>query len=354
MRFVNVEHLKEGDVLAKPVINSQGNILLHAGVKLTASYIQRIHRMGFQAVYIVDERLGDVARHHTISPETLQQTHKTIMTIAKSLESNEGVLPIDQVRKTVGRVVQDLLSCHDVVINLSEIKGHDENTFTHSVHTAIIGLSLGLALNLPVQRLTELGIGLIMHDIGKTKIPPNILNKKGKLTPEEFEIIKGHPELGFEILRKNKDVNLLCAHVAFQHHERWDGQGYPRGLKGKEIHEYAAIGSVADVYEALTSWRVYRGPIEPYQAYEYIVGHMETHFSPSIVQVFQKSAVIYPNGSGVLLSNGQRGNVIAQSTGFPQRPRVRIFSQGEQKLQQPLEYDLLEHPSLIIVKVENL
>ncbi|MDA8442006.1 MAG: HD-GYP domain-containing protein [Peptococcaceae bacterium] len=353
MRFVSIAHLKDGDTLAKAVINSQGKILLHAGVQLSEAYIQRLQRMGFQAVYIVDERLEDVVRHQTIRAETLELTYKTIVSVAKCLEHDENILPIDQLRKTIGRVVEDLLSCQDVVLNLSEIKSHDENTYTHSVHTTIIGLSLGLALNLPVQRLTELGIGLIMHDVGKTKIPQNVLNKKEKLTQEEFEIIKEHATLGFEILRKNRDVNLLCAHVAFQHHERWDGCGYPRGLKGREIHEYAAIGAVADVYEALTSWRVYRGPMEPYQAYEYIVGNTETHFAPRVVKVFQKHAVIYPNGSGVVLSSGQRGNVITQSHGFPQRPRVRIFFQGEEELCEPVEYDLLEHPSLIIVKVDN-
>jgi len=192
-----------------------------------------------------------------------------------------------------------------------------------------------------------------MHDVGKIKIPEEILNKKTPLTEEEFREIKQHASYGFDILRKNNDLSLLSSHVAFQHHEKFDGSGYPRGLKGSEIHEYGKLAAVADVYEALTSKRVYRRAIDPNEAYEYIISQSNSHFDPRILEIFKKHIAVYPSGTGILLSNGQRGNVVKQNSAYANRPFVRVFYQDEDALTTPIEYNLAEHPSLMIVAVDN-
>ena len=204
------------------------------------------------------------------------------------------------------------------------------------------------------SKLMELGMGVMLHDVGKIKIPENILNKKGKLTPEEYEIIKKHSKFGFEILRRTHDLSLLSAHIAFQHQERWDGSGYPRGLKETQIHEYGRIAAIADVYDALTSKRIYRTAKQPYEAYEYMVAKSGSEFEPSLInKVFKRCIAPYPTGTGVRLSNGQRGNIVRQNPEFPTRPFVRITHQRESRLSMPIEYNLLEHPSLMIEAIEN-
>ena len=187
----------------------------------------------------------------------------------------------------------------------------------------------------------------------KSRLPEEILNKKTPLTETEFAEITQHTTYGFEILRKNNDISLLSAHVAFQHHEKWDGTGYPRGLKGNEIHEYGRLTAVADVYEALTSKRVYRNAIEPNEAYEYVISQANTHFEPRVIEVFKKHIAIYPSGSGILLSNGQRGNVVKQNPTFPNRPFVRVFYQNEEVLNTPIDYNLADYPSIMIVASDN-
>ena len=354
MRLVNIRYVEEGSILARPVINSSGMVLLRAGVHMTTSYIERLRTMGYDVLFIQDDRLDDVEIHTAITAQTREVAYKSIELISKYIENNsKDALPIDKIRMTVQQMIDDLLFSSDILGNLSEIQGYDDYTFHHSVNTTIISLILGIASGYSEQKLIELGMGVLMHDIGKIKVPEEILNKKTPLTEAEFSEIKQHTTYGFEILRKNNDLSLLSAHVAFQHQEKWDGSGYPRGLKGKGIHEYGRLAAVADVYEALTSKRVYRKAIEPNAAFEYIISQGNTHFDPQVLEVFKKNIAVYPSGSGVLLSNGQRGNVIKQNPAFPNRPYVRVFYEHEQALIPPLDYNLAEYPSIMIVSVDN-
>lgn len=354
MRLVNTRYVVEGSVLARPVINSFGRVLLQAGIRLTSSYIERLMDMGYDVLFIQDDRLDDVEFHMSITGQTREAAYKTMENISKYIENgNISPLNVASVRETIQQMLNDLLSSSDVLGNLTEIQGYDDYTFHHSVNATIIGLVLGLASGYSERKLLEFGMGVLMHDIGKIMVPGDILNKQTRLNEEEFEEIKRHSAIGFEILRKNHDFSLLSAHVAFQHHEKWDGSGYPRGLKQSEIHEYGKLAAVADVYEALTSKRVYRKALEPNEAYEYIVSQSNKHFDPQVLEIFKKHIAVYPSGSGIILSNGQRGNVVKQNPAFPNRPLVRVFYQNEEHLPAPIDYNLAEYPSLMIVTVDN-
>jgi len=354
MRLVNTRYVVEGSVLARPVINSSGRVLLQAGVRVTASYIGRLMDMGYDVLFIKDDRLEDVEFHMSITGQTRKVAYKTIENVSKYIESgNESSLKVSSIRVTIQQMLNDLLFSTDILGNLTEIQGYDDYTFHHSVNTTIIALVLGLASGYSEQKLLEFGMGILMHDIGKIKVPESILNKKTPLMEEEFEEIKLHSTIGFDILRKNNDFSLLSAHVAFQHHEKWDGSGYPRGLKGSEIHEYGKLAAIADVYEALISKRVYRKALEPNVAYEYIVSQSNKHFDPQVLEVFKRHIAVYPSGSGIILSNGQRGNVVKQNPAFPNRPLVRVFYQDEEPLSVPIDYNLVDYPSLMVVAVDN-
>lgn len=354
MRLVNTRHVVEGSILARPVINSSGRVLLQTGVRMTASYIERLKAMGYDVLFIKDDRLEDVELHISITEQTREVAYNTIKHVSSYIESGqESSLVVADVRSSIQKMINDLLFSADILGNLTDIQGYDDYTFHHSINTTIIGLVLGIASGYSEQKLIEFGMGILMHDIGKILIPEKILNKKTPLTKEEFEEIKRHTTDGFNILRRNKDFGLLSAHVAFQHQEKWDGSGYPRGLTGSEIHEYGRLAAVADVYEALTSKRVYRKAIEPNAAYEFIVSQSNTHFCPKILEIFKKHIAVYPSGSGILLSNGQRGNVVKQNSSFPNRPFVRVFYDNEQELKSPIDYNLAEWPSLMIVAVDN-
>ncbi|TGE34580.1 HD-GYP domain-containing protein [Desulfosporosinus sp. Sb-LF] len=354
MRLVNIRYVEEGSILARQVINSSGMVLLQAGVRLTASYIGRLKTMGYDVLFILDDRLDDVEFQTAITAQTREAAYHTIEKVSKYIESGqEDALSVENIRKTIQQMINDLLFSADILGNLSEIQGYDDYTFHHSVNTTILALVLGIASGYSEPKLIELGMGVLMHDIGKIKVPEYILNKKTPLTEEEFGEIKQHATYGFDILRKNNDLSLLSSHIAFQHQEKWDGSGYPRGLKGSEIHEYGRLAAIADVYEALTSKRVYRKAVEPNDAYEYIVAQSNSHFDPQMLEIFKKHIAVYPSGSGILLSNGQRGNVVRQNSAFPNRPFVRMLYEKEEELVSPIDYNLAEVPSLMIVAVDN-
>lgn len=354
MRLVNIHYVKEGSILARQVINPSGIILLQAGVRVTESYLTRLKNLGYDVLFIQDDRLEDVEFKAAITAQTREVAYKTIENVSKYIESgSETSFKVDNIRITVQQMINDLLASSDIIDNLTEMQGFDNYTFHHSVNTTILALVLAIASGYSEQKLIELGMGVLMHDIGKVKISEAILNKKTPLTEVEFTEIKLHTTCGFDILRKNHDFSLLSSHVAFQHHEKWDGSGYPRGLKGTEIHEYGRLTAVADVYEALTSKRVYRNAIEPNEAYEYVTSQSNIHFEPRTIEVFKKHIAVYPSGSGIVLSNGQRGNITKQNPTFPNRPFVRVFYQNEEALSSPIDYNLADSPSIMIVAVDN-
>ncbi|PUU85975.1 MAG: metal dependent phosphohydrolase [Halanaerobium sp.] len=200
------------------------------------------------------------------------------------------------------------------------------------------------------SELFKLGMGGMLHDIGKTLIPEEILNKPAKLTDHEFEIIKNHPELGFNYLQQIESISPLSRIVVYSHHERVDGSGYPRGLKGDEIHEFARVAAIADVFDALTSDRVYRDRWPTYKAAEYIMNHTEQLFDYQLVKKFLPQVSFYPNGSEVILSSGHRAVVRTQNVGFPTRPVLRLIEDDEGN-ELDKELDLLKHMNIVITKV---
>ncbi|MHB8127175.1 MAG: HD-GYP domain-containing protein [Desulfitobacteriaceae bacterium] len=352
MRQVNVFYLNEGETLAHPVLDAHGRILLTSGIKLTNLYINKLQSLGVDMVLIEDDRLDDVVIHMAITPRTKEAAYQAVKSVRNCLESNR-LIRMNELRDMLKRMISDLLSFEGILGYVSDFRGFDDFTFHHSVNTTIFALILGVATGYNESKLLESGIGVLMHDIGKIKIPNVILNKIEKLNEEEFKEIMQHASYGYEILRQIDDFGLVSAHVALQHHERWDGSGYPRGLKGTAIHEYARIAAISDVYEALTSKRIYRDAIEPYQAHEYIMAHSGILFDPKLIYIFSQRISIYPDGSGVLLSNGLRGNVVKQNVGYPGRPYLRMLYKGDEPLQPPVDYNLVEHPSLLIIGTEN-
>ncbi len=198
-----------------------------------------------------------------------------------------------------------------------------------------------------------IGIGAMLHDVGKLQIPTNILFKPGRLTDEEYEMMKQHARFGFDILRNLHSISLLVAHCAFQHHERLDGSGYPRGLVEKDIHPYAKIIAVADVFDAVTSDRVYRDKMLPSQGIELIQSGSGTMFDTSVVEAFKRSIVHYPNGTILLLSDGRRGVVAKQNTNNSALPFVRIFEENNSILKSTYMINLVEHPHITVEKIET-
>jgi len=351
MRMVYLDKIVIGKQLARSIFGLDGQVLLHAGVTLTGKYVERLLSKGYRSVYIHDEFTRGIAVDDIISDET---RHRAVQAVKETMEKYEKGETIDslKIKDSVRQIIEELQSNSGILAGLSTIRCFDDYTFAHSVNVCTLSLVLGISLYYDYDQLYELGVGAMLHDIGKTQVPVAVLQKEAKLTEEEWLTIKKHPDFGFDILRQHFDISLLSAHIAFQHHERIDGSGYPRGLGADDILETAKIAAIADVFDAITNDRVYRPRLPLNEAYNVMLKAMGTQFDRQLVRRFLDRVVLYPNGTIVRLSSGQIGVIARQEEQFNYRPVVRVITD---RYQRPLfewqEIRLTERPELEIVEV---
>lgn len=352
MKLVSVAELKPDMVLGKPIYSSDGKLLLGAGVSLSQRFVERLMALGFYSVYVNDEDYKDIIIKDLVSERTRLEARQVISSSLAKVDRNT-TLDSRQIKNTVNNLMDELLANRHLLVQLMDIRSIDEKeyTFNHSVNVAVLSLLTGIAKGYNQIQLQELGTGALLHDVGKSGINQDIYAKRDPLTPQEFEEVRTHSMKGFDILRKQNDISLISSAVALQHHERYNGSGYPQGLKGTNIHEYARIVGIADVYDALTSDRHFRKRYYPHQAAEFIMGLAGHYFDPQLVEIFLENIAIYPAGTTVTLSNGQHCIVIDCQKKFPTRPMVRILNPGG--YDHLFEINLLDQPSLFIREVEN-
>ncbi|HHW55666.1 MAG: HD-GYP domain-containing protein [bacterium] len=357
MHITSLDKVQPGMILGKSILSAEGTVLLAAGVKLTPRYIRRLKNLGISTVYIWDEQTADLDFRGPLRDETRLRAASTVRQVMTEIETGlERTMVVadklSQISSIVDEILNDLLNSNKLIFDFFEIKAADDYTFFHSVNVCALSLILGMRLGLPKEKLKELGAGSLLHDIGKIHIPTEIIAKPGPLTTSEWELMQQHTSLGFEILRRSNEVSLPAAHISYQHHERYNGSGYPRKLRGEEIHPYARITAVCDVFDALTSDRSYRCRFLPHEALEYILGGSNTHFDFRVVKEFIRCVAMYPLGTRVRLSDGSEGIVIQIPPQAPQRPVLRILKdRAGRTLKYPYDLSLLEHPRLIITAV---
>lgn len=205
-------------------------------------------------------------------------------------------------------ILDDIGGRQDTIIMLMDIGAADQDLYHHSLNVCLYSLVLGISNGYDNNQLMELGIGSLLHDIGKMKISPQVLYKPGKLTDEEYEHMKTHTVIGYKLLKDEPGIPLLSAHCALQHHERIDGSGYPHGWKKDQIHEYAKWIGLADSYDAMTASRIYKQALLPYEAMEVLYAGAGTLYEQRMLEAFRDCVAIYPLGLSVVLNTGKRGS----------------------------------------------
>lgn len=348
MRKIPMDSVLPGMRLARTIFNTDGRILLASGTLLKESYIERLINNKISEVYIDDEISKGVEINDVICQETKLQAKLLVKKLMENYAFSHA-LNVKKIGEIVGRIIDELLENNDIIVNLSDIKLVDDYTFEHSVNVCILSLVTGIGLGYNPLRLMDLGVGAILHDIGKLRISEKILKKPSQLTNEEFEEIKKHTVYGYEILKDKPNISMISAFIAFAHHERYDGSGYPLNLKGENIHQCARIVAVADVYDALTSDRVYRKKLRPHEVIEYITSLGSQHFDKEIVECFVKYIAVYPVGTGVVLNTQETGLVVRLNPKTPARPVIRIiYDKDKKKLKNFYEIDLSKDKSVYV------
>lgn len=370
MRLIPIECVKEDTYLARTIYDNNGRILLKEGTKLSNNLIEKIKALKIYSLYIIDE-YSDKEIIDIISPELRQKSVKLVKDIFGNADSmklanvefcslNKKETFSDLKKKeeyfnTLKDLSEDLckniLANKDISVGLVDIKNMDNYTYQHSVNVATLSVVLGVGIALPKEKLIDLCVGALLHDIGKVFVGKNIIQKPAGLTDEEFNIIKLHPQLGYDYIKNIPNIKTACKMVVLQHHERIDGTGYPNALVDEDINLLARIVSIADVYDALTSDRPYKRAMCPNDAFEFILSKAGTMFDFNLTKIFSRIMVPYPEGTLVKLSDNSIATVTKTHPLYPLRPSVKIVKCDNPELQNII-VDLSESLSLVIQGIE--
>jgi len=351
VRLLPLDKCQPGVILGKSIYHENGKALLTKGTKLTDQLIASLKRFHIYTIYIEDEQSEGIEIIESVpepilieAMEVITNGLNNIVELNTNHSNFQGMMKSGRVIRSFQKIFRDILGAlkdNPTALNLlATTKIHDNHVYTHSLNVAIYACQLAIENGLPLKSIEDIGLGAMLHDIGKMYIQPEILNKPGKLTEDEFELMKTHCQIGFDMLRKVYEIPLTVAHCAFQHHERIDGTGYPRGLKGEEIHKYAKILSVADVFDAVTSHRVYRPALLPHRGLELLYAGVDTQLDRQQVSLFKKCIAIYPQGMTVKLNDGRTGIVTNYNFLSVERPQIRVIKDEEGQDIKPYEMDL--------------
>lgn len=315
MSRVSIHDLAPGMIVGRAVMTREGRILLESGARLTRAIIVSLHFWGIHSIYIedgADRARGIPASANPPTAAFLSQYMETIDAVRGSFEHIRRFkeVPIMQMDELADQKVSLLIETVGVLDYLYDIRLHSDYTFQHSLNVAIIAGIVGKWRGCRGQELKHLIIAALLHDIGKLIIPSAVLDKPGKLSESEFELIKMHPREGYRLA---KDADKLPDEVRLgilQHHERADGSGYPAGLAGDDIHAFAKVIAIADIYDAMTSDRTYRRRLTPLAALETIAEQMYEKLDTAVCITFLDNMKNHFTGNEVLLSNGQHAKII--------------------------------------------
>lgn len=342
-----VSKLKDGMVLGQSLFNTAGGSYLVKGQPVTIDYIRRLRQLGIQSVTVtsMDPNHKLAPPPDVIAEKTRVNAISAVYNTFQSIEENK-TLDASALQKVTDAIVFDLFDNHENLVQLTDIRTHDAYTFAHSVNVAVLSAMTGMLCHLPKEELSLITLGGLLHDLGKIDVHTDILNKNRSLTTSEFDIMKKHPADGARRILKMSDlpkVSILAA-IAGQHHEHVDGTGYPRGIKGEEMHRYAKIAAIADVYDALTSERPYKKAYMPNIAYNIMHNINKGQFDQKLLEMFFNNVALYPEGAVLKTTYGFA--VVKESKfGRTTTPIIILFADVNGKL--------LDHRTVIDLSEEH-
>ncbi len=262
-------------------------------------------------------------------------------------------IQVERIEPLVENMVDSIFRNQDALLPLARLKNHDDYTFEHSVSVCALLVAFGRGMKLPRETIKEMALGGLLHDVGKARIPDNILNKPAKLTDDEFARMQSHVAQSVILLKQTPGVSDIAMRVAAEHHERFDGTGYPQRLKAETISLYGQMASIVDVYDAISSERVYHRGMPPTQALKKLLEWSSHHFDPQLVQAFIRAIGIYPTGTLVQLDSKRIGVVVEQNEEKLLEPVVKVFYHAGQQHYIPPEIVDLSKVQDRIASFEN-
>lgn len=347
-RYISIRLVQPGMIIDQSITDATGRVLVARKTKLDNYLIHALKKIGITAIYIAEGKAepSDYADGKQISPEALEKIEKykkkdpEKINLSESVKErvSEGMMYLfnnpltdgftDTAKNIAGELMDAINKNDALAVDVDSLKISDEYTFKHSVDVASMAMIIAKTQGFPDADIREIGIAGLLHDLGKSKISNDILNKPGKLTEEEFAIMKKHPVYGYQLLKDKPGMTEPILMGVLQHHEKIGGKGYPMGFTGDRVNYFARILSVADIYDALVTERPYKSGFSPRDALEMILA-MTIDLDTSVIKAFMNCVILYPVGTIAKLSNGEDVKIIENVVGYPMRPKVVGLQSGK-------------------------
>ncbi len=384
MKKILVEELKPGMIFDKPIYVDSNNMLISANTPVKETDIKKLMTWGItevetagvlvkrvepgkgkevEKITVKSSKNGDTEREKKILAdynELLKKRKALIEVHGRARNAVEAVhraiknsTPFEtrDLDESVQSIIRLLRENSNIFLFLYGLDEGKDYTLTHSVNVTFYSLIIGMALKYSPIKLNDLGLGTLLIDAGMIKLPVYIIHKQSNLTDQEYNQIKTHPLLGYKALKELGKIKESSAMVSLQHHEQYDGKGYPRGLRGNDIDEFARIAAIADSYEAQITNRSYRKKVFFYHAMRNLLSSGVNKFDPVILRVFLSCMSVYPIGSIVELNDGSIGIIIGSVPEKPLRPIIKlVFDKDRMRIEKTLIINLLTESSLYIAR----
>lgn len=380
-----MEDIKKGMILGAPVLNdTKTTVLLNEGTELTERHINLLENLGIHYIKVLEEseqsplndlekslqeellvakakalkageNFDEIQYKEKLTSEYNEQVKSLLDGVIKSNEkiqvlTGEGNIPfdiknaifVDESKEIFGKIKDgdkieldnikehletafpDMIRNNDILMRLKQLQETDDYTFQHSIRVSLLASMIGKWLKYSENEMKELALAGLLFDIGKLKVPDFVMNRERKITSNEYNLIKKHPQFGYQILLKTEGVTNNVKYCALQHHERMDGSGYPLRVKERQIHEFAKIIMVCDIYDAMISDRPYRRRYSAFDAAEYIEWNSGVTLDARICYIFLTNLAEYYTGKRVLLNTGKMGTIIYVDMEYPTRPIIKL------------------------------
>lgn len=335
MRPISVNNVKEGTILGKSIYSSDGRLLLSKGIELDRKLISTLKKHQILYIYIEDEIsegievqsiVDDGVRIEAIN--TIKKVFDMAMYHSKGKERIEWI-PLRahlEVENIIENLLNNLKENENVLYSMTELMGTDMYTYKHSVNVAILAILTAKSLGINTKQIKEIAMGALLHDIGKVRIDPEILNKSEELSEQEQETIRNHTEYGYDIVRNDLSLSYITKQIIYSHHELLDGSGYPRGLRGKEILKSSMIVTMCDMFDSMTLDKSSRSKTPIYKVLETLSSKVPDKIDSEVYDKFLENIAIYPIGTGVILEDGRKAIVVDIHRACPTRPIVKIIN----------------------------
>lgn len=350
MKSIHINNVKGDEVLAKSIYDEDGRILLRSGTMIRQTYIKKLEEIGIEYLYVQDEDTEGIELNDMISEETRQQGKAEVKRVFKDYIVSER-LELTKIYSLVNTILDEILNNKEMILNVSDLRNKNEMLYEHCMNVCVIATSVG-AYIFDTKKLKDLTLGALLHDFGLMFVPEEILDKPDKLSPEEYELIKTHPKIGYDILAVDPEFSLISRNIVYMHHEKSDGSGYPLGVKEKQIHDTTKLVTICDMFDAMVTPKPYRKQMKVYESFETLAVMAGNQIDKKLFKEFEKRVALYPIGKGVTINNGYKGIVASQNGMMLTRPIVRIlYDEQGNKIPQPFDLDLTKELTLFITDI---